>query len=463
MQKMSMGDKFEVSQDYLNNIPEEMKERKQWLCYKVSSKKLESGEWQYSKLPYSPLAESSKGWNKQENWCSFNEAIDAFSKNEELMGLSFVVTKDDPYVAIDIDHCIENRQLSETAKEIVEATKGTYTELSRSRKGLHIFCKAEIAKNFNLNSVEMYNDNKPIALTGLSYSKYFEHSKTVEERDISALYEKYAPKQKATYIPKTYTDVSIGDLPSDTQILETMQKYNPRGWEIFQYGGKTGNGSRDDFSLMVHLNSFCHGDTSTMVRLFKQSACVRPIGEKRNTEEEYDKYLYETAKKATQKSSGNYWDYSYKQRKLQEFHFSDKVSRSEIDDYYKTKTYRQATQELPANESILGRMVRSKPESAELYFGKAEGNARMNDWKLIKELAYYCAGDEKKIKEIFCGSRLYKQHEGEYMQKQYDYYLDKTIEKIANRQERVHDWHKVYDKNLSKKPKTSELDVERER
>ena len=118
---------------YVSNIPVEMRERKQWLCYRNYAKQDDKGNWKHSKIPYSPALHTSKGWNNAEAWVSFEDAIKEFQNNEVLSGLSFMVTNDDPYVAIDLDHCIENGQLSETATEFVSQLNGTYIERSRSK------------------------------------------------------------------------------------------------------------------------------------------------------------------------------------------------------------------------------------------------------------------------------------------------------------------------------------------
>ncbi|KDE61705.1 hypothetical protein [Fusobacterium necrophorum] len=48
--------------------------------------------------------------------------------------------------------------------------RDTYIEISQSGKGLHIFAKGEIADNFNnqIEKVEMYRNNRCIAMTGNS-------------------------------------------------------------------------------------------------------------------------------------------------------------------------------------------------------------------------------------------------------------------------------------------------------
>ncbi|MCD3428352.1 DNA primase, partial [Streptococcus equi subsp. zooepidemicus] len=56
-----------------------------------------------------------KEWNKEENWASFETALDGLERSG-CDGLSFVLTEDDPYVCIDLDNVKEN---FENAKDIV--------------------------------------------------------------------------------------------------------------------------------------------------------------------------------------------------------------------------------------------------------------------------------------------------------------------------------------------------------
>lgn len=67
-----------------------------------------------------------------------------------------------PIICIDLDNVSENK------KALVDDFSETYIEISQSGKGLHIFTKGSIKKNFNnqIEKVEMYNENRCIAMTG---------------------------------------------------------------------------------------------------------------------------------------------------------------------------------------------------------------------------------------------------------------------------------------------------------
>lgn len=71
---------------------------------------------------------------------------------------------------IDLDHCISGGVVAGWAQEILDANKGTYTEVSMSGEGLHIFGLLEEAPGRvhkrQGRSVEVYSRERYIALTG---------------------------------------------------------------------------------------------------------------------------------------------------------------------------------------------------------------------------------------------------------------------------------------------------------
>ena len=79
--------------------------------------------------------------------------------------MSFVLSIDDPFLCIDLDKV--SRDMRE---KFCRDFQDTYIETSQSGNGLHIFAKGEIADNFNnqINKVEMYKNNRCIAMTGNS-------------------------------------------------------------------------------------------------------------------------------------------------------------------------------------------------------------------------------------------------------------------------------------------------------
>ena len=72
---------------------------------------------------------------------------------------------DDPFLCIDLDDVS-----CDMRERFFRDFHDTYIEISQSGKGLHIFAKGEIADNFNnqIEKVEMYQNNRCIAMTGNS-------------------------------------------------------------------------------------------------------------------------------------------------------------------------------------------------------------------------------------------------------------------------------------------------------
>ena len=93
-----------------------------------------------------------------------------------------------------------------------------------------------------------------------------------------------------------------------------MCRYNARARAFFEGSYTSGDASKDDFSLLLFLNSFTHGNAKMMKELFLKSALNR-IGDrsKRRNEKGYLKYLEDSISKAIQ--GGNKRDYNYHRSK----------------------------------------------------------------------------------------------------------------------------------------------------
>lgn len=295
-------------ENYYKNIPQELKELKQWLWFKIYHNEDKNGKMKAVKMPISPTTYKSNEWNKSENQVDFETAL-AGLENSDCDGLSFVLTENDPYICIDVDK-LSNIE-SETIADILQDFNSTYKEMSVSKNGLHIFAKGNIPKNINNQNehFEMYKSNKCIAMTGEVID---EHNEVVDMSEtINHYYKKYAPKEiekpKATYY-KTLSN----ETPDAMEILKSIYKFNVKGRALFRGEYSTGDARKDDFQLLLILNSFTHGDVEMMLDLFLHSALNR-MGDmsKRKTEAAYIKYLNQSIRKAQIVGGTNYWDYNY--------------------------------------------------------------------------------------------------------------------------------------------------------
>lgn len=114
---------------YLDNIPGEMENIPHWVLSGLKKEPIN---------PHTGRLASSK---KPDQWGTLGEAARALKTNVDAIGVAFCFTEADPYVVVDLDHCITKGKLHPKAKEIVKLLD-SYTELSISGEGLHIVVRA---------------------------------------------------------------------------------------------------------------------------------------------------------------------------------------------------------------------------------------------------------------------------------------------------------------------------------
>ncbi len=150
--------------EILKNIPRELREPALWTQYYLKPNKKRPDK-KPDKHPI--VAYTNRANLRSLDYLLTNRA----SKNHD--GYQRLVEKGEGLVFIDLDHC-RDASTGETkpwAQEIIDAFD-TYTELSASRTGYHLVCKAVLDDDFAVegNPVEIYSaarrQNKLIAVTG---------------------------------------------------------------------------------------------------------------------------------------------------------------------------------------------------------------------------------------------------------------------------------------------------------
>lgn len=142
-----------------NNIPFEMRQYHQWIVWKF-----EDVNGRMTKVPY-----SVKGFkasvNNPQSWSSYDEVVTTNGYD----GIGFVLTTNDPYSFIDLDHTDDKAEF-EKQQSIYANFIDTYAELSPSGKGLHIICKGNLAHGRRRGSVEIYSNQRFMTMTGNVYN-----------------------------------------------------------------------------------------------------------------------------------------------------------------------------------------------------------------------------------------------------------------------------------------------------
>jgi hypothetical protein len=142
--------------DPVDSIPSALRDRDRWMVHKAD------------KVPVSVVTQSSANWQKPEQHSSYEKARKYCEEHDGIQGVSFVFPDDGSIVCVDLDGCIDEATgtTAEWANEIV-AEIDSYTEVSPSGTGLHIFAKGEFGNWSNKSS----KDHLPVSVEVFSCSK----------------------------------------------------------------------------------------------------------------------------------------------------------------------------------------------------------------------------------------------------------------------------------------------------
>jgi len=148
--------------ELLENIPEELRRRPQWVCWK-----LEKRDGKPTKMPYIAGGVGKASSTDSLTWRTFEEAVQALEASPgRYDGIGFVFSSGDPFAGVDLDDCRdpETGELEEWAQKIVELLGG-YAEASPSRRGVHIIVRGK-APNKKRGRVEAYSSERFFTVTG---------------------------------------------------------------------------------------------------------------------------------------------------------------------------------------------------------------------------------------------------------------------------------------------------------
>ncbi|NFA41315.1 hypothetical protein EXM65_01675 [Clostridium botulinum] len=195
-----------------NNIPIELRELKQWVLWKLEDK-----NGKPTKIPYT-ISNKKADTTNSDTWESFDNVVQAY-KSGGYSGIGFVFSKDDDYVGIDFDHCINDKGIlaAEVAK-IVNKAK-SYTEVSHSGKGIHIIICGGLDKAFKRKEIELYSHSRYFTFTGnriCTVKNITENQKLIDE-----LLLQYAPKKNNE---KKKEEIQTGAELQDAEIKKLLEK-----------------------------------------------------------------------------------------------------------------------------------------------------------------------------------------------------------------------------------------------
>ncbi len=285
------------------SIPQELKELRQWVCYRI-----EVRDGEKTKMPYSRDhgGRMRAKTNDSTTWLSYDDAVQMASMPlSGLDGIGFVVSANDPYVFIDLDHVVDDGVIEGWAQAIVDNV-GSYTEFSQSGTGIHIVARAKKpgprCKTAKHPRFEIYENVRLAVFTG---------------KLVPAAVTEITDAQDA--VNEVYVGV-FGENPRNTPPTETTRNARPVGMsdpalvekamsaangDKFGrlWNGNTGDYNGDDsaadMALCYMLAFWTQRDPARMDRLFRESGLMREKWDQRRGERTYGEMTIDAAVQQT--------------------------------------------------------------------------------------------------------------------------------------------------------------------
>lgn len=147
------------------NIPYALATRSQWVCWRYVDR---GGGRKPDKQPVNPHNLHNAGATWPNTWADFKTAFKVYRANKDglLHGIGFVLTVNDPFVAIDMDNCVEEFNIHEHATKVIVQLE-SYTEISPSGHGIRILVACpEFQQNLRRGPIEIYSHDRYVTITG---------------------------------------------------------------------------------------------------------------------------------------------------------------------------------------------------------------------------------------------------------------------------------------------------------
>ncbi|PIE65385.1 MAG: hypothetical protein CSA26_03425 [Desulfobacterales bacterium] len=276
----------------LENVPDGLKALPQWIGWKFKEV-----EGRTTKAPcglggalINPVA--------PEGWVDFSAAAAAIEEAEiseeaHIDGIGFSIADSDPFTCIDIDHCLDSEGgLDGFSNEVVERFN-SYTEVSPSGEGVHIWIKGNWAasprQKFKGGELEIYSCKRYMTVTGNVYlGAPIEDRQQVLDMLLNTVSTEGAPETKPSVDNKKQPVTGAQDYrtivldggplktPGDADLIKRIKNSKQGASFTALMEGSDARIANDkstaDQSLCNILAYWTRGDTRQMDRIWRASA-----------------------------------------------------------------------------------------------------------------------------------------------------------------------------------------------
>lgn len=264
-----------------SGFPPELLGLDQWVCWRYVNR-----DGKRTKAPFTPDGRAAKS-NRADTWTSYKNASSAAGFD----GVGFMF--DGEHVGIDLDHCIDQKtgEIEPDALAIVNRVD-SYTELSPSGTGLHIFCRGQLkGSGRRRGNVEVYGAGRYFTVTMRPYGEPRQMREASAE--IAAVIAEYIdkPKRAGQRAAKVNEGQRRAQTVKDDDLLDRIRNSKQGACFAALWKGDTsayhGDDSAADLALCNILAFWTGKDAARMDDLFRQSGLMRGKWDERHGPDTY--------------------------------------------------------------------------------------------------------------------------------------------------------------------------------
>jgi len=246
------------------NIPETLKKRPNWVVWGIQGAPPKAPFYPASILSGKPTPAKA---NDKQTWGRYTTAVDCVNCGLA-QGIGFEFEGNDMY-GVDLDHVIDEQgQIFPKAQNVINSLK-SYTEISPSGTGIHIFVyapKANIIRHRKKDFfVEIYNVGRYFTVTGDIYGDVTTISTRTSELQSIHDNQLLPTTTQKMASPIQHSPVTITQQDKFLKIGLQRDKVFASLWAGAR---RHGNESSDDIALINKLAYWCNGDPDTVIQAF---------------------------------------------------------------------------------------------------------------------------------------------------------------------------------------------------
>jgi len=280
------------------NIPAELLSLRIWVVWKpiVRGAKV-------TKPPVSARTLRQCSIHAEAEYVTGHEAYSTYVENEELAGIGMVLRDSWPFVAVDLDKCLDpdTKGFIEPSAQHIFDLVPSYAEASPSGVGCRVIAKGELPKGRRrAGLVEIYDKDRFVTVTGHTLRPGVG---IVEcPTGLKEIHKRYVANTATDMVekPEPLQDMQTR-LPDDDVIAKAKGSLQGAKFAALWDGPveEGANRSELDASLCSILAFWCRRDTEQMDRLFRRSSLMRPKWDEQRGRDTYGEITLAYAVKMT--------------------------------------------------------------------------------------------------------------------------------------------------------------------